>query len=90
MGAKTRNTAKKYPGRGSNLPEAVQRAAVGDSRYYQPDGNTVWVFDENDMPLLVCAHCMEPHDDWHGPINPRFGEWLMGFPTQWTLIEMND
>ncbi|MDR9392619.1 MAG: hypothetical protein RI554_11395 [Trueperaceae bacterium] len=89
-GATTRKTAKRYPGRGSNLPEAAQLAAIGDPRYWIPDGNTVFVFDENDNPLLVCRHCLEPHEDWHGPLNPDWTEWLMGFPAGWTFIPPND
>lgn len=86
-GAKTAAAAKKWGSRGANLPEAVQQAAAGDPRWPMDLENTVIVFDDLDRPMLVCSHCMEPHEDWHGPLNPAWVEYLMGFPLGWTLID---
>jgi hypothetical protein len=30
---------------------------------------------------------MIPHTDLHGPLNPTWVEWLMGWPTGWTELK---
>ena len=86
-GATQAGSAKKWAKRGTNLPEAVQLAAVGDPRWPNPPG-TLIVFDENDEPFVVCEGCLEPHPGrWNGTLNPDWVEWLMGFPTGWTVTE---
>ena len=76
---------KEWEKRGTNLPEAVQLASVGDKRWPGPPGTMV-AFDDNDKPVNICKHCLEPHD-WSGPLNPTWVEWLMGYPTGWTDLD---
>lgn len=81
-GATKPEHCKNWEKRGTNLPEAVQLAAVGDKRWPPPPGSVI-VFDDNSKPLPVCRDCMEPHG-FTGPLNPMWVEWLMGFPQGWT------
>jgi len=81
-GATNPGHCKEWASRGKNLPEAVNLAGAGDSRWPQPPGSVI-VFNENSKPLAVCRGCLEPHG-FTGPLNPTWVEWLMGFPAEWT------
>jgi DNA (cytosine-5)-methyltransferase 1 len=87
-GATKREHCKDWEHRGINLPEAVQRAAVGDKRWPGPKGTMV-TFGDDGKPLNVCQDCLEPHD-WTGPLNPMWVEWLMGFPPGWTDLDVSE
>ena len=89
-GATTAEASKAWEHRGTNLPEAVQLAAIGDCRWPPPPG-TLIAFEDDDTPLVICEACLEPHPGaWNGPLNPAWVEWLMGFPIGWTDLEPSE